>query len=112
MKAQLTLFALIGVACLTASQTVYASGRNPEKVANMTSEYAGERCSTPPKGSGIVAGFFRGWEQTPFQNRGSGLMPVERFRCFKTMNDCRSWLKTMNYLYNEKIIDASMCTKF
>lgn len=112
MKLRLTFFTAIGLAFLAMSQSGYASGRDPGKVANMTSEYAGERCSTPPKGSGIIAGFFRGWEQTPFQDRGSGLMPVERYRCFKTMNLCKSWLKTMNYLYNEKSIDASMCTRF
>ncbi|WP_297322307.1 hypothetical protein [uncultured Bartonella sp.] len=112
MTNKLTFCAVIGLACLTMVQTANASGRNPAKIANMTSEYAGKRCSTPPKGSGIVAGFFRGWEQTPFQNRGSGLMPVERFRCFDTMNECKSWLKTMTYLYNDKTIDASMCTKF
>ena len=112
MKNGLIVFAAIGLGLFTMSQSVYASGRDAAKVANMTSEYAGKRCSTPPKGSGIVAGFFRGWEQTPFQNRGSGLMPVERYHCFKTMNECKSWLKSLNYLYNDKSIDASMCTKF
>lgn len=112
MKNNVTFFAVIGLAFITFAPTAGAMGRDPGKVANMTSEYAGKRCSTPAKGSGIVAGFFRGWEQTPFQNRGSGLMPVERYRCFDTMNECKSWLKTMNYLYNEKTIDASMCTKF
>lgn len=112
MNRKSTFLAVIGLACLTVTGMVHANGRDPGKVANMASEYSGERCSTPARGSGIVAGFFRGWEQTPFQHRGSGLMPVERFRCFKTMNDCNSWLKTMTHLYNDKTIDASKCTKF
>ena len=89
----------------------YFSGVTDNPIIS-SDEYAGKRCSTPPHGSGIVAGFFRGWEQTPFQNRGSGLMPVERFRCFKTMNECQSWLKTMNYFYGKKTVDTSKCTKF
>ncbi|UXN02419.1 hypothetical protein [Bartonella sp. HY406] len=75
-------------------------------------EFLGKRCNTPPKGSGIIAGFFRGWEQTPFQYYGSGYMPVERYRCFQTMNECKTWLFTMNYYYNEKTPDASLCTQF
>lgn len=112
MNGKLLFLATLGFTCFALTTFSNANGRDPGKVANMTSEYAGERCSTPPHGSGIVAGFFRGWEQTPFQNRGSGLMPVERFRCFKTMNECQSWLKTMNYFYGKKTVDTSKCTKF
>lgn len=112
MNCKLFLLATLGFTCFAFTTFSNANGRDPGKVANMTSEYAGERCSTPPRGSGIVAGFFRGWEQTPFQNRGSGLMPVERFRCFKTMNECQSWQKTMNYFYGKKTVDTSKCTKF
>ncbi|EJF90566.1 hypothetical protein [Bartonella tamiae] len=97
---------------LTTIPLSYSAGINPAQVANMTSEFAGERCSTPPKGSGVVAGFFRGWKQTPFQDKGSGLMPVDRYRCFTTIEKCQSWLKTMTFYYNDKTIDASMCTKF
>lgn len=89
-----------------------ANGRNPNQSAQSTGEYAGVRCSTPKTGSGIVAGFFRGWKQTTFQMRGNGYMPVESYRCFKTMSDCQSWLKTMTYLYNEKTIDANICTQY
>lgn len=79
---------------------------------NPADEQLGMACKTPPKGSGLVAGYFRGWQQTPFQDWGSGLMPVERFRCFKTMTQCKRWLYTMNYYYNEKTPDAHMCTRF
>ena len=89
-----------------------AMGSDPQVVAHLTSEYAGKACSTPPKGSGIVAGYFRGWEQTAFQDRGSGLMPVERYRCFEKISECQDWLKTMTYFYNRKTIDARVCTKF
>lgn len=97
---------------LSALLSAQANGSYPRTMENGTGEYAGWRCNTPAKGSGITAGFFRGWEQTAFQDRGDGLMPVERFRCFKTVPECKTWLKTMTYLYNEKSIDASMCTKF
>lgn len=91
---------------------VFAMGTTPQIVDHLTSEYAGKACSTPPKGSGIIAGFFRGWEQTTLLDRESDLMPVERYRCFDTMTECEDWLKTMTYYYNRKTIDARLCTKF
>lgn len=98
-----------GLVLSTAASSAFANGRPPQ---DLVSEDSGKACSTPKKGSGIVAGYFRGWEQTAFQNKGSGLLPIEKYRCFSTMNECQAWLRTMNYWYNDKTIDTSMCKQF
>jgi len=73
---------------------------------------AGWRCNTPQKGSGLVAGYFRGWQETSFQNNDSGLMALERYRCFKTRQDCTSWLQHMTYNYDAAPPEAQLCTAY
>lgn len=108
MKKWLGLLA-IGFVLSAASLPAFANGRPPQ---DLVSEDSGYACSTPKKGSGVIAGYFRGWEQTPFQNRGAGMMPVERYRCFNTIKECHAWLRTMTYWYNKKTIDTSLCSPF
>jgi len=70
----------------------------------------GWRCNTPKKGSGIITGFFLGWEQSPFQNQGDGFMPVEDYRCFQSMAQCQEWLRSMAYKNDAEKPDVSICT--
>lgn len=61
------------------------------------SEFAGERCSTPPKGSGAIVGMFYGYDNR-FISADSNVM-VNRYRCFRTLSECQGWLYTMNSKY-------------
>lgn len=74
-------------------------------------EYAGSRCNTPAKGSGIVAGYFSGVTDNPIVS-SDGFVPVDRFRCFKSMDECRGWLYTMESLYGSPPPTATLCTRF
>lgn len=74
-------------------------------------EYAGERCNTPAKGSGIVAGFFSGMTDNPIVS-SDGYVPVDRYRCFKTLDECRGWLYTMESLYGAPTPRAKLCTQY
>lgn len=69
-------------------------------VLKNVSEYEGERCNTPPKGSGIIVGYFWGFKYgTSISNES--YFKVSRYRCFKNMELCKGWLYTMNSLYSE-----------
>lgn len=61
------------------------------------SEYAGERCNTPPKGSGAIVGIFYGYDDRNLSDDRNVM--VNRYRCFKTMSECQGWLYTMNSKY-------------
>lgn len=74
-------------------------------------EYAGTRCNTPRKGSGIVAGYFSGVTDNPIVT-SDDFVPVDRYRCFKTMAECRGWLYTMESLYGSPPPTATLCTQF
>ncbi|WP_295966027.1 hypothetical protein [uncultured Bartonella sp.] len=74
-------------------------------------EYAGTRCNTPAKGSGIVAGYFSGLTDNPIVS-SDGFVPVDRFRCFKSMDECRGWLYTMESLYGSPPPTATLCTRY
>nr|WP_246791681.1 hypothetical protein [Bartonella apis] len=74
-------------------------------------EYAGTRCNTPAKGSGIVAGYFSGLTDNPIVS-SDGFVPVDRFRCFKSMDECRGWLYTMESLYGAPPPTATLCTRY
>ncbi|OYR19521.1 hypothetical protein [Brucella thiophenivorans] len=69
------------------------------QVRKDVSEYAGQRCNTPPRGSGVIVGQFSGVDDSPFVSDGDGLVPVDRFRCFQTMSECKGWLYTMQSKY-------------
>ncbi|MGU3399825.1 metallophosphoesterase [Brucellaceae bacterium D45D] len=61
-------------------------------------EYAGQRCSTPPRGSGVIFGQFSGVDDSPFVS-SDGLVSVDRMRCFTSMSECKGWLYTMQSKY-------------
>lgn len=62
-------------------------------------EFAGQRCSVPPRGSGVIVGRFSGVDDSPFISGGDGLVPVDRIRCFTSMSECRGWIYTMQSKY-------------
>lgn len=64
------------------------------------SEYEGERCNTPPKGSGIIVGYFSGFQYGASVSHES-YYKVSRYRCFKNLEICKGWLYTMNSLYTD-----------
>ena len=81
------------------------------QVRKDVSEYAGQRCNTPPRGSGIIVGQFSGVDDSPFVS-SDGLVPVDRFRCFQTMSECKGWLYTMQSKYtNAGAATVVRCTK-
>lgn len=90
-------------ACVGGAQSDIAS---PDMSVNMSgpipkgiSEYAGARCSTPPRGSGVIVGVFSGVEESPFISDDDARVPVDRMRCFSSMSECRGWLYTMQSKY-------------
>ncbi|HWT62583.1 MAG TPA: hypothetical protein VN150_08345 [Ochrobactrum sp.] len=82
------------------------------QVRKNVSEYAGQRCNTPPRGSGVIVGQFSGVDDSPFVSDGDGQVPIDRFRCFKTMAECKGWLYTMQSKYtNAGLPTVVRCTK-
>ncbi|MDH7792917.1 hypothetical protein QBD00_003839 [Ochrobactrum sp. AN78] len=82
------------------------------QVRKNVSEFAGQRCNTPPRGSGVIIGQFSGVDDSPFVSDGDGLVPIDRFRCFKTMSECKGWLYTMQSKYtNAGLPTVVRCTK-
>jgi hypothetical protein len=65
------------------------------------SETAGERCSTPPRGSGVIVGVFSGVKESPFLTDDDARVPVDRYRCFTSMPECKGWLYTMQSNYSD-----------
>lgn len=70
-------------------------------VRKNVSEYAGQRCSTPPRGSGIVIGRYSGTTDNPIISFGGDQVPVFAVRCFTSMQECQGWLYTMRSKYND-----------
>lgn len=69
------------------------------QVRKDVSEYAGQRCNTPPHGSGVIVGQFSGVEESPFISDDDARVPIDRFRCFTSMSECQGWLYTMQSKY-------------
>jgi len=81
-------------------------------VRKNVSEFAGKRCNTPPKGSGIIVGQFSGVDDSPFISDGDGLVPIDRFRCFTSIEECQGWLYTMQSKYtNAGLPTVVRCSK-
>lgn len=100
------LTALIALPLLTPATLAEA------QVRKNVSEYAGQRCNTPPRGSGVIVGQFSGVDDSPFVSDGDGLVPVDRFRCFQSMSECKGWLYTMQSKYtNAGAATVVRCTK-
>lgn len=98
--------ALIAIQLLTPATLAEA------QIRKNVSEYAGQRCNTPPRGSGVIVGQFSGVDDSPFISGGDGLVPVNRFRCFQTMSECKGWLYTMQSKYtNAGAATVVRCTK-
>ena len=95
MKRALTTFLIASALALPSFASAQAQVRKD------VSEYAGERCNTPPRGSGIIVGQFSGVEDSPFISGGDGLAPVSRYRCFDSMEECQGWLYTMQSKYTD-----------
>jgi len=70
-------------------------------VRKNVSEYAGQRCNTPPRGSGIVVGRYSGFTDNPIISFGSDQVPVFAVRCFTSLQECQGWLYTMRSKYND-----------
>ncbi len=68
-------------------------------VRKNVSEYAGQRCNTPPRGSGIVVGRYSGTTDNPIISFGGDNVPVFAVRCFTSMQECQGWLYTMRSKY-------------
>lgn len=82
------------------------------QVRKDVSEYAGQRCNTPPRGSGVIVGQFSGVDDSPFNSDGDGRVPIDRFRCFQTMSECKGWLYTMQSKYTSAgAATVVRCTK-
>lgn len=82
------------------------------QVRKDVSEYAGQRCSVPKRGSGIIVGQFSGVDDSPFITGGDGLVPIDRVRCFSSMSECKGWLYTMQSKYtNAGAATLVRCTK-
>lgn len=74
------------------------------------SEYAGERCNPPPRGSGIIVGIFQGFGESAFVS-GDYPESINRYRCFSSMDECKGWLYTMQSLYSANLPRAAKCLK-
>lgn len=96
MKHIVIAFLLGSAAVLAASSTAAQAA-----VLKNVSENAGERCNTPPKGSGVIVGIFSGVKESPFISDDDARVPVDRFRCFTSMQECQGWLYTMQSNYGD-----------
>ena len=85
---------------LAASTMLAEPGETWAQVRKDVGEFAGERCNTPPRGSGIVLGQFNGVDDSPFVSGGDARVPINRFRCFASMEECKGWLYTMQSKYS------------
>lgn len=99
MSAKYSFSTLLSAAFITAMTLIYLQSTQAEAaVLKNVSEYAGKRCSTPPKGSGAIVGLFLGVDEQSFLTEESNVT-IHRYRCFDTMRECQGWLYTMNSKY-------------
>lgn len=68
------------------------------------SEFAGERCSPPRRGSGIVVGRYTGASNT-------SLTTQSFYRCFKSMNECQTWLYALRSKYTDQNAALIGCSR-
>lgn len=74
------------------------------------SEYAGQRCNPPPRGSGIIVGIFQGLGDSAFISSDYPEV-ISRYRCFRSIEECKGWLYTMQSLYSAGLPRAAKCLK-
>ncbi|WOC15242.1 metallophosphoesterase [Pseudochrobactrum sp. MP213Fo] len=104
-SAHLLLYALcFGTGLLSALVPAEAAVRKD------VSEYAGQRCNTPPHGSGVIVGIFQGLGESVFISHDSPEV-ISRYRCFRSIEECKGWLYTMQSLYTVGLPRAAKCVK-
>ena len=79
-------------------------------VRKNVSEYAGQRCNPPPRGSGTIVGIFQGFGESAFVSSDYP-ESINRYRCFSSMEECKGWLYTMQSLYSAGLPRAAKCLK-
>lgn len=79
-------------------------------VRKNVSEYAGQRCNPPPRGSGAIVGIFQGFGESAFVSSDYP-ESINRYRCFSSMDECKGWLYTMQSLYSAGLPRAAKCLK-
>ncbi|WP_420959880.1 metallophosphoesterase [Brucella sp. IR073] len=94
---QIVLAFLLGAAAVLFAASVAAEAA----VLKNVPENAGQRCNTPPAGSGVIVGIFSGEKESPFISDDDARVPVDRYRCFSSMDECRGWLYTMQSKYGD-----------
>jgi hypothetical protein len=80
-------------------------------VRKNVSEYAGQRCSPPPRGSGVIIGRFQGYTDSPFISDNDSRWPVSAYRCFRSFEECRGWLYTMQSKYTASTSNTIACER-
>ncbi|MEP7457014.1 metallophosphoesterase [Phyllobacterium sp. SB3] len=70
-------------------------------VRKNVSEYAGERCTPPPVGSGVIVGRYTGTSDNGMISFGDGMSTIWELRCFTSMSECQGWLYTMRSKYTD-----------
>jgi hypothetical protein len=85
------------------AQPFFAGGMSQVQAAvrKNVSEYAGQRCNTPPRGSGIIVGQYTGTSDNPILSMGGDDVTVSFFRCFTSMAECQGWLYTLRSKYTD-----------
>lgn len=79
-------------------------------VRKNVSEYAGQRCNTPARGSGVIVGIFDGLGESAFVSSDYP-ETISRYRCFSSMDECKGWLYTMQSLYSAGLPRTAKCMK-
>jgi len=92
---------LLGIGLLAQPFLAVSDVKIAAAVRKNVSEYAGQRCNTPPRGSGIVIGRYSGFTDNPIISFGGDWTPVFAVRCFTSMQECQGWLYTMRSKYND-----------
>jgi len=88
-----------------------ATSAHSDAIPKNINEFAGRRCNTPKKGSGLVVGYFSGYSDDGFIN-DDGYQSVDRYRCFPTLSECRGWMYTMESKYGYPPPRITICKEF
>lgn len=100
MKHMTRIF-MFGLAVCIQPALLSAGVSQAQAVRKNVSEYAGQRCSTPPPGSGIIVGRYSGTTDNPILSFGGDTASVWAVRCFTSMAECKGWLYTMRSKYTD-----------
>lgn len=96
-------FSILALTTISTPQAEAAVRKN-------VSEYAGQRCNPPPRGSGVIVGIFQGLGESAFVSSDYPEM-ISRYRCFPSLEECKGWLYTMQSLYSAGLPRAAKCLK-